>query len=45
MRELKFHEKKLLRKVDFLKWKTDDSLRQNQVIEKFRLPDRETYAK
>lgn len=31
MRQLKFHEKKLLKKVDFLKWKTDDNAREIQV--------------
>jgi hypothetical protein len=31
MRELKFHEKKLLKKVDFLKWKNEDNLRELQV--------------
>jgi Ribosomal protein S4/S9 N-terminal domain len=31
MRKLKFHEKKLLKKVDFLKWKTDQSLREIKV--------------
>ena len=28
MRQLKFHEKKLLKKVDFLKWKSDNEHRE-----------------
>jgi U3 small nucleolar ribonucleoprotein protein IMP3 len=31
MRQLKHHEKKLLKKVDFLKWKNEDNLRELQV--------------
>lgn len=31
MRQLKFHEKKLLRKVDFLQWKSEDNVRELQV--------------
>lgn len=31
MRQLKFHEKKLLKKVDFLKWKREHNLRELQV--------------
>ena len=33
MRQLKYHEKKLLKKVDFLKWKNEDNLRELQVRE------------
>lgn len=31
MRQLKYHEKKLLKKVDFLKWKSENNLRELQV--------------
>ena len=31
MRQLKYHEKKLLRKVDFLQWKREHSLREIQA--------------
>ena len=31
MRQLKHHEKKLLKKVDFLRWKSDDNLRELQA--------------
>lgn len=37
MRQLKFHEKKLLKKVDFLKWKSEDNLRELQVRNKRRM--------
>ena len=33
MRQLKYHEKKLLKKVDFLKWKSENNLRELQVRE------------
>jgi hypothetical protein len=31
MRQLKYHERKLLKKVDFLQWKNEHSLRELQV--------------
>ncbi len=31
MRQLKFHEKKLLKKVDFLQWKNEHNQRELQV--------------
>lgn len=31
MRQLKYHEKKLLRKVDFLQWKSENNQRELQV--------------
>ena len=31
MRQLKYHEKKLLRKVDFLQWKNENNQRELQV--------------
>ena len=31
MRQLKHHEKKLLKKVDFLRWKNEHNLRELQV--------------
>ena len=46
MRELKFHEQKLLKKVDFLKWnKKDASLREIAVLRRYHVQDREDYAK
>lgn len=34
MRQLKYHEQKLLKKVDFLQWKSDQNIREIQVREK-----------
>ncbi|TPX30290.1 hypothetical protein SmJEL517_g06108 [Synchytrium microbalum] len=45
MRKLKFHEQKLLKKVDFLEWKSDQSLRENAVMRKYHVQDREHYIK
>ena len=45
MRELKFHEKKLLKKVNFLDWKRDDTLRQVAVMRKYHVQKREDYNK
>lgn len=33
VRKLKFHEQKLLKKVDFLNWKVDNNLHEVKVIE------------
>ena len=40
MRQLKYHEKKLLKKVDFFSWKDEQNVRQAQVIRKYLLQDR-----
>ena len=45
MRQLKYHEQKLLKKVDFLDWKKEGNLREIQVIRRYRIPDREQYHK
>jgi hypothetical protein len=45
MRQLKHHEQKLLKKVDFLQWKKDDTLREIKVIRKYFLQQREDYHK
>lgn len=41
-RQLKFHEKKLLKKVDFVNWKQDNS-KANSIIKKFHLTKQEDY--
>lgn len=43
MRELKHHEKKLLKKTDFYEWKNEKNLHQVGIIRKYRLKDREDY--
>jgi len=45
MRKLKFHEEKLLKKVDFLNWKKDASIREVAVLRRYHVQEREDYAK
>lgn len=45
MRQLKHHEQKLLKKVDFLQWKKEDTLREMKVIRRYFLQQREDYHK
>ena len=42
MRELKWHEQKLLKKVNFGYWKSDDQLKEWQVVQRYRIT-REEY--
>ena len=41
MRELKFHEKKLLKKVDFLDWKNEDNIREIKIMRRYFIQNRE----
>lgn len=43
MRQLKYHERKLLKKVDFLQWKKEHSLREVQVMRRYHIQDRDDY--
>jgi U3 small nucleolar ribonucleoprotein protein IMP3 len=45
MRKLKHHEQKLLKKVDFVNWKKDASVREIAVIRRYHIQDRDDYAK
>lgn len=48
MRELKFHEKKLLKKVDFFDWKNENNLREVRIMRRYYVQDRndlKTYSK
>jgi U3 small nucleolar ribonucleoprotein protein IMP3 len=45
MRQLKHHEKKLLRKVDFLNWKKSNNLREIKVMRRYHISDREDYSR
>ncbi len=45
LRKLKYHERRLLKKVDFLQWKTDDSLRQTKILRRYHIQRREDYVK
>ncbi|KAI8541769.1 hypothetical protein RHMOL_Rhmol08G0088100 [Rhododendron molle] len=44
-RKLKFHEKKLLKKVDFLEWKREGGHREAQVMQRYHVTDRDDYKK
>lgn len=37
VRKLKHHEQKLLRKVDFLQWKSDNNLREVEVMRRYHI--------
>lgn len=43
-RNLKYHEKKLLKKVDFLEYKREKNLREIEVIRKYHIQNREDYT-
>ena len=43
MRQLKYHEQKLLKKVDFLNWKQDKNLREVKILRRYHIQDREDY--
>ena len=45
MRQLKWHEQKLLKKVDFLQWKTDAGVRENTMLRRYRIENRGDYVK
>lgn len=45
MRPLKFHEQKLLKKVDFLEWKQEKNHREIKVLRRFLIQNREDYTK
>lgn len=45
LRKLKYHEQKLLKKVDFVQWKTDDTLREGQILRRYHVQRREDYIK
>lgn len=45
MRKLKFHEQKLLKKVNFLEWKKTNTTREQLVTTKYLLKERDEYKK
>jgi len=45
MRKLKYHEHKLLKKVDFLQWNREHNLRELQVMRRYHIQDRDDYKK
>ncbi|KAL6507386.1 hypothetical protein OROGR_023581 [Orobanche gracilis] len=45
MRKLKYHEKKLLKKVNFFEWKREGGHRENLVIRRYHVTGRDDYKK
>ncbi|XP_031556300.1 U3 small nucleolar ribonucleoprotein protein IMP3-like [Actinia tenebrosa] len=45
VRKLKYHEQKLLKKVDFISWKSDNNLREVKILRKYHIQKREDYTK
>ncbi|XP_043266510.1 U3 small nucleolar ribonucleoprotein protein IMP3 [Venturia canescens] len=45
VRKLKHHEKKLLKKVDFISWQADNNLHEVKILKRYRLLKREDYTK
>ncbi len=45
VRKLKFHEEKLLKKVDFINWEVDNNLHEIKIMKKFFIQKREDYTK
>lgn len=43
VRKLKYHEQKLLKKLDFINWKQDDNLREVKILRRYHVQDREDY--
>lgn len=44
VRKLKFHEQRLLKKVDFYSWSKQDNLREAHVIRRYQIQKREDYV-
>ena len=45
MRKLKYHEERLLRKVNFLDWKSTNTKREHLITAKYNLVERDEYVK
>lgn len=45
MRKLKFHEQKLLKKVDFFDWKNEKNLHEIKVLRRYHIQDRDDYTR
>jgi len=44
VRKLKYHEQKLLKKVDFISWEVDKNLKEVKVLKKYHIQKREDYT-
>ncbi|XP_030630311.1 U3 small nucleolar ribonucleoprotein IMP3 [Chanos chanos] len=45
VRKLKFHEQKLLKKVDFINWEVDNNLHEVKILRRYHIEKREDYTK
>lgn len=45
VRKLKYHEQKLLKKVDFISWKLDNNIHEVQILKRYRIQKRDDYTK
>ncbi|KAG8199411.1 hypothetical protein JTE90_000279 [Oedothorax gibbosus] len=45
VRKLKYHEQKLLKKVDFISWEVDNNLHELKIMKKFHVQKREDYTR
>ena len=45
VRKLKHHEQKLLKKVDFISWKSEKNIQEVKILRKYHLQKREDYTK
>ncbi|GAA5855993.1 hypothetical protein JCM5353_001104 [Sporobolomyces roseus] len=43
MRQLKHHEQKLLKKIDFIQWKSDAGMREAKVMRRYHVQNRDDY--
>jgi len=43
VRKLKYHESRLLKKLDFIDWKSDGNLREVKILRRYHIQDREDY--
>nr|CAH7749366.1 unnamed protein product [Callosobruchus chinensis] len=44
VRKLKYHEQKLLKKVDFINWEVDNNLHEVKILKKYHIQRREDYT-
>lgn len=44
VRKLKFHEKKLLKKVDFISWELDNNIHEATILRRYYIKNRQHYS-
>ena len=45
MRKLKYHEQKLLKKVDFFNWKKENNKHEVKVIRRYHIQETDDYSR